>query len=187
MGAPEVQRRLDKVAGDIGGQKRKIEGYDVTLPRPTVSLANAGEHGVAEGHIWVDGKVTIHVGGCVGDVGADYHGPIFLDPVMKPDQKIGFKIRAGTFGGDADVKDKKDEFDPGEVAKIIEGWNFDFPTIPSVFQGVGTLILEIDTAVISRQGIVLRGGVKIRLLHFLMWTEAMQSTTFWDHEHAGGG
>ena len=187
MGAVEVQRRLDAVADDIDGQQIEAEGYDVTLHRPNVSLANAGEHGQAEGHVWVEGSATIHVGGCVGDVGADYSGPIMLDPVVNADQSIGFSVRAGEFGGDADVKDKKDEFDPDKVAEFIEGWDFSFPTIPTEFEGVGTLTLNIDTSEISQAGIVLRGGVSIQLLNMIVMGMMHQGSAFWDQEGAGGG
>lgn len=187
MGAPEVQRRLDTAADGIDGEEIEVEGYDVTLHRPTVTLANAGEHDVAVGHIWVEGSVTVHVGGCVGDVGADYFGPLMLNADTNPDQTIVLEITAGTFGGDADVKDKKDEFDPDAVADYIEGWNFDLPTIPSTFEGVGTLVLAIDTVDISRDGIVLRGGVEISLLHGLMIGSILPTTLFWAYEGAGGG
>jgi hypothetical protein len=187
MGAVEVQRRLDAVADDIDGQQIEASGYDVTLHRPNVSLANAGDHGQAEGHIWVEGDVTIHVGGCVGDVGADYSGPIMLDPVVNPDQSIGFSVRAGEFGGDADVKDKKDDFDPDKVAEFIEGWDFSFPTIPTVFDGVGTLTLSIDTSEISQAGIVLRGGVSIQLLNMIAMGLMHRGSAFWAQEGAGSG
>lgn len=187
MGAVEVERRLNVVADDLDGKKIEAEGYDVTLNRPNVSLADAGDNGQAEGHIWVSGTVTIHVGGCVGDVGADYSGPIMLDPVVKEDQSIGFSVRAGEFGGDADVKDKKDDFDPARVAEFIQGWDFSFPTVPTVFEGVGTLTLNIDTSEISKAGIVLRGGVSIQLLNMILMGMMHQGSGLWDQEGAGGG
>ncbi len=191
MGALEAQRRVDAAAASMDGQEidaSEYNGdYDVTVNRPTVTLEDAGEHDVAEGHFWVTGTVTVHVGGCVGDVGADYFGPLMLDVSVNADQTIEFQLRPGTFGGDADVKDKKDEFDPAIVASFIAGWDFDFPTIPTVFEGVGTLTLNIDTAEISRGGITLLGGVQIQLLQMLQLYSIGPFVQFWDFEGAGGG
>lgn len=182
MGAPEVQRRLDAGADDIAGTSTHVGGYDVTINRPAVSLADAGENGQTEGHIWVSGTAVVHVGGCVGDVDADYWGPLFLTPVNNPDGTISFDVRAGTFGGDTDAKDKKDDFDPAVFETFIAGWDFSFPTLPGTFEGVGTIALNITVATISRAGIVLTGGVTIQRLNALMSLSVLPTSLFWAFE-----
>jgi hypothetical protein len=175
---------MDQVADDLDGRVVQVEGYDVTLHRPNVSLADPGEHGEAEGHIWVEGTATAHVGGCVGDVDADYHGPLMLDPVTNADGTIGFTVRAGTFGGNAEAKDKKDHFDPDQIAAFIATWNFDLPNIPGEFVGVGRFVLNIDRVNISRAGIVLRGDVTLLLLSMMMFSRTFPTSLYWALERA---
>lgn len=186
MGAAEVQRRMDAVGQSLDGQHVDVDGYDVELKKPAVSLEDPGEHGEAEGHIWVEGTAIAHVGGCVGDVNADYHGPIMLDPVMNADGTIGFKVRAGTFGGDANAKDKKNHFDPQKIADFIKTWNFDLPTIPSHFNGVGTFVLNITKVAISRAGIVLTGTLAVMRLSMMMFHKVFSSSLYWALERAAG-
>jgi hypothetical protein len=187
MSAFEAQSRIESAAASVDGQTVHVSGYDVTLNRPTGSLEDPGEHGEAEGHFWIAGTAVVHVGGCVGDVDAEYHGPVMLDPQMRPDGTVGFTLRPGSFGGSADVKSKKDQFDPNAIASTIQGWNFDFPTIPTSFPGVATLTLNITQALISRKGIVLTGGVGIERLQALLAQSVLPISTFWGHESAGGG
>jgi hypothetical protein len=183
----ETQRRLDAAADEVPNlDPPQIEGYDVTLHRPNISLEDPGEHDVAEGHFWVEGTAVVHVGGCVGDVDADYWGPLFLSVSTAPDGTVTFDVNAGEFGGDAEGKDKKEDWDPNAVKSYIEQLDWAFPTLPSKFEGIGEVTLNFDTAAIDRRGVVISGSVSVLLLNQAMLSSVLPRSAFWAMEGAHG-
>lgn len=183
----EVNRRLAAVADSVNGMEIQVEGYDVTLNRPSLSLADPGEHDQPEGHIWAEGTAVVHVGGCVGDVDASYHGPITLRPVTEADGTVRFEVIAGEFAGDTDAKDKKEDWDPNVVSEFLAAQDWDFPVVPTRFEGLGNVSVDFNEAQIDRQGIRLGGGVTITLLNALMYSTVLPISTIWAMERAGGG
>ena len=186
VSAPRMQIALDSIEAALDGRNVEFGGYDVTMGRPTAALSNAGEHGMSVGHIWVTGDVVVHVGGCVGDVDAHYAGAITVAPVNAPDGSLTFAVTAHNFEGDADAKDKKEDFDPDAVGDLIAGMDFSLPEIPRHFQGVGDIVLDYQTAELGTQGMVLRGGVSITLLNLMMLSGIWPSTSFWFFDSAHG-
>lgn len=183
---PRVRALLDDVEEALEGSNVDFAGYDVTMNRPSATLADAGAHGVDVGHIWVTGSVVVHVGGCVGDVNATYQGSLTLSPINKPDGTLDFDVIPGEFAGDTDAKDKKDDFDPNAIRDLVGDMEFPFPDVPRTFEGVGRIDVQYTTAVISAQGIVIAGGVTIQLLNTMMLSGVLETSGFWAMDSARG-
>ena len=182
VAAVRVNEELEALENDNEGSVREMQGHDVTLSRLELSLADAGDHGQAAGHVWVDGMATASVD-CWADPDVDFEGPVTLVPSLDPDGTIKVTADAGTFTADdpccADV-------DPQDIADVIEGDSRPIGNLPTNFSGVGQLALTVDACDISTAGIVIHGGLTV-VTNSQLHAGAKQRRAYWFTEPAGGG
>lgn len=181
VAASEVDTMMQPVlAGQVGDHE--IGGYTVTLHNVSGALSDPGAHGVAAGHIWIEGDTTVHVD-CWADPDIAFWGPITLIPLMAADGKLAFQADAGDFGADdpccADV-------DPAQIAALIEGEQSAPIGLPRNFAGVGELQLGVDRADIFAAGVVVHGTFDV-LTNLSLHASALRETLYWFNEQAGGG
>ncbi|MDJ0765588.1 MAG: hypothetical protein QNJ97_21580 [Myxococcota bacterium] len=179
IGHVECQRRLDAACDQVPSlPSPTVSGYSVTLHRPTMSLADPGDHGIDEGHIWVEGTAVVHVGGCVGDVDASYEGGIVLSVSTAPNGDVNFSVEMKGFSGDNE-KDKKEDIDPEEVASYLESLDWDFPEIPTEFEGRGIVEIDFNECFIDTRGITIAGDVSVTTINTLLMGTVLPKSAFW--------
>lgn len=179
VGPIEAQARLDAAAVKVTELTgTQIDGYDVTLNQPTFSLRDPGEDSEPEGHIWIVGTAVVHVGGCVGDVDVEYAGAMMLDVSTAPNGDVNFSLRPGHFETEND-KDKKEDVDPADIQAFLASLDWDFPKIPTHFEGLGDVRLDFNRCSISRAGIVVSGGVTITTINSLLLGTVLPHSAYW--------
>ncbi len=173
---------IQPVIAAENGRHRNIRGHDVEVHDITADLSDPGEHGVANGHIWIAGQATIHID-CWPDSHISFSGPITLTPDKQPDGSYRFTPVAGQFSADDPCCASTD---PNEIAQLIQGDDYPpFGGLPAHFAGVGDIDIELTSVDIFKAGIVLRGTLAVITTHSLN-ASAIQHNTYWASEPAGG-
>jgi len=149
VAAPEVRRMLDPIIDGAKGD-REVEGYNMTVTALTAALSNPGDHGVADGHIWIDGSTEVHVD-CWADPDVAFSGAIFLQAKKQGSSEIIFEAQAGAFTADdpccADV-------DPATIANLISGEQSAPFEVPTRFGSVGQIDWTPGGTEIAAAGLV---------------------------------
>jgi hypothetical protein len=149
VAAGEVQRMLGPIVDGAKGD-RNVEGYDMTVKALSAGLSNPGDHGVVDGHIWIDGTTEVHVD-CWADPEVDFAGAIFLESKKQGTSEMVFEAKAGDFTADdpccADV-------DPATIANLISGKQSSPFEVPTRFGEVGQIDWTAGTVQISAAGLV---------------------------------
>jgi len=174
---------IQPVVAAMNGTEQNIQGHDVTLSELTADLANPGDDGVADGHIWITGLATVHIT-CWPDAHIHFSGPITLTPDVEGGQ-IRFHAHAGAFQADNPCCGS---VDPGAIAAFVESQQ-NYPPIsglPSNFAGVGTINIDLQNVDIFAAGIVLRGNLSVTTTHELEAGQ-IQHNGYWHNEPPGGG
>lgn len=172
-----MQPILDNNEGD-----REAEGYEMTVNNLNAALSNAGDHGQAEGHLWITGDVDVHVD-CWADPNIVFEGPVFLIPNMDIGGNLVFKADAGGFTADDPCCG---DVDPADIEALIEGEESTPVTMPTSFTNVGRLTLGVTNAVISSAGVVVHGTLTVTT-NSALHASASRKTLYWFNEMAGGG
>ncbi|MDQ2898967.1 MAG: hypothetical protein M3Y07_04105 [Acidobacteriota bacterium] len=174
---------IQPVVAAENGKSRNIQGHDVDIHDLSASLADPGENGVANGHIWIAGQATVHID-CWPDAHINFSGPITLTPDKQTDGTYRFKPIAGKFSADDPCCASAD---PNQIADLIQGDDYPpFGGLPSNFAGVGTIDIELTSVDIFKLGIVLRGTLAVTTTHSLK-AGVIQHNTYWGSEPPGGG
>lgn len=103
---------IQPVVASENDTERNIQGH-VTLSNLAAALANPGDNGVAEGHMWLTGEATVHLT-CWPD--APFSGPLTLTPDVD-NGNIKFQAHAGTFQADNPCCGS---VDPNAISSFIE-------------------------------------------------------------------
>lgn len=175
---------IQPVVAAENGTNQNIQGHNVTLHNITAALANPGDNGVAEGHIWLTGEVTVHID-CWPDAHINFSGPITLTPDVDTNGNIKFQAHAGTFQADDPCCGS---VDPNAISSFIESQQ-NYPPIsglPSNFAGVGKINITLTNVDIFAAGIVIRGGLGVTTTHSLH-SSFIKHDAFWFTEPPGGG
>lgn|GEM_PF-6319997 len=181
ISAVEVNSILQPILQGNEGD-RTAAGYDMTVNNLDGTLSNAGDHGQADGHIWIEGDTDVHVD-CWPDPNVEFQGPVFLTPSLDPDNKLVFTAHAGGFTADDPCCG---DVNPADIAALIEGEQSTPVKMPTNFTGVGTLTLGVTDAVISAAGVVVHGTLTVATTSALH-ASAIRKTLYWFNEMAGGG
>ena len=174
---------IKPVVGSEEGSRQNIQGHDVSLSRLKASLSNPGDHGIAQGHIWISGLATVHLS-CWPDAHINFSGPITLTPDVQ-NGEIKFHAHAGQFTADDPCCGS---VDPKAIASFIEGQQ-NYPPItglPSNFGGVGEIDIVLTDVDIFAAGIVLRGTLSVITTHSLQ-ANVIQHSVYWRSDRSGGG
>jgi hypothetical protein len=171
-----MQPLLDSNTGD-----RNMSGYDMTVHTLTGTLSDPGDHSQTDGHIWIQGSVTVHVD-CWPDPDIDFWGPVFLSPSIDADQKIVFTAHAGGFGADDPCCG---DVNPNDIQTMIEGEQSTPIALPKNFTDVGKLTLGVSDAQIFAAGIVVHGTLAVTTESQLQ-ADAIRKTLYWYSDDAGG-
>ena len=180
--ADAIATQFPDLAG--GSQAISTEDGDATLKRLSVTPANAGDHGIAEGHLWVEGEAEVHID-CWFDPDVTFSGAILLrlDVEETPEECKG-TFRAEMQGFDAGqsccdvfvdliipivgwivlgvVENLIDEVG-GELARdIADQQAAGLQPIPPVVAGVAELQACLESVRVSTDGLVLPGHLRIR-------------------------
>lgn len=177
---PEVERIMQPLLDNNTGD-RTAEGYDITVNNLSGTLSDAGEHSQTEGHIWIEGSVTVHVD-CWPDPDVDFWGPVTLTPSVNTDNKIVFTAHAGGFDADDPCCG---DVDPSQIQALIEGEQSTPVALPDNFTDVGRLTLGVTDDEIFSAGIVVHGTLAVTT-ETQMQTEAIRKTLYWYNDDAGG-
>jgi hypothetical protein len=185
VAAVEVNPKLESITSANNGLHEDAggSGYDVTVSNLAGVLSDPGEHGQADGHVWITGDAEVHVD-CWADPDIEFWGPVFLSPHEDIDEQLFFTADVGNFGADdpccADV-------DPGQIAALVQGQESERIPMPKDFSGVGELDLTFTEADIFAAGIVVHGGLTVVTAHALHASSLRRALAFWIGEQAGGG
>lgn len=169
----EANQMLSSITQNNLGN-RTVDGYDITINSLSAVLSDPGEHGVVEGHLWIEGEFTVHIA-CWPDPDISFHGPVFLTPVMNTDGTVVFTAQAGNFDADQPCCA---HVSPAEIAALISGSQSTPVKLPQDFSGVGQLNLSLTSADIFADGIVVNGSFGITTMNVLH-RNAIQKTLFW--------
>lgn len=180
IAAVEANRMIKPFTDNNLGDKH-VDGYDITMNSLSATLSDPGAHGVAQGHIWIDGQFTVHID-CWPDPDISFHGPIFLTPQMNPDGTVIFTAQAGNFDADQPCCH---HVSPAEIANLITGQQSTPIKLPSNFSGVGQLNLAVTSADIFAAGIVVNGTFGITT-NTIIHQQDIRKTLFWFDDTAGG-
>lgn len=175
---------IQPVVAAENGTNQNIQGHNVTLNDITAALANPGDNGVADGHIWLTGEVTVHID-CWPDAHINFSGPITLTPDVDTNGNIKFQAHAGTFQADDPCCGS---VDPNAISSFIESQQ-NYPPIsglPSNFAGVGQINITLTNVDIFASGMVIRGDLGVTTTHSLH-SGFIKHDAFWFNEPPGGG
>ena len=172
---------------DNGGDEIDTAQGSATLTHLTANLADPGEDGQAQGHIWTAGNATVHIK-CWPDPDVSFSGPVFIDTsnTVNPDGSCNLTLqpRAGHFNiGESCCDVFIDLMIPivgwimlaivestinsvgGQVINQVAGSETqNFAPIPPVVNGIAQVSACLTGLNISRQGFVLPGTISIRRL-----------------------
>jgi hypothetical protein len=182
--SPEkVNPMLQAIIDQTESTTQHVSGHDVDVSDMSADLSDPGEHGFAQGHIWIAGKATVHID-CWPDADIHFSGPLTLSSEMQPDGSVIFHGHAGHFNAD---DPKCASANPDDIAAAIEAAsNQRITGLPSNFAGVGHINITVGAVDISRQGVVIHGTLTIETLHQLNASQIQQGM-YWYTEPAGGG
>jgi hypothetical protein len=185
VAAIEVQPKLQTITqGQLGMHDNFAgSGHDVDVKTLDGTLSDPGEHGQADGHVWITGSADVSVD-CWPDPTIHFSGPVFLDPHTDPDGKLFLTARAGNFDAD---KPCCGNVDPDTIKNLVAGQESDRFAIPSGFSGVGELTLTFTAARIFAAGLVVDGTLAVLTTHALDAAGVRSSADWWFGEQAGGG
>jgi hypothetical protein len=185
VAAIEVQPKLQTITqGQLGMHDNFAgSGHDVDVKTLDGTLSDPGEHGQADGHVWITGSADVSVD-CWPDPTIHFSGPVFLDPHTDPDGKLFLTARAGNFDAD---KPCCGNVDPDTIKNLVAGQESDRFAIPSGFSGVGELTLTFTAARIFAAGLVVDGTLAVLTTHALNAAGVRSSADWWFGEQAGGG
>lgn len=185
VAAIEVQPKLQTITQSQLGMHDNFagSGHDVDVKTLDGTLSDPGEHGQADGHVWITGSADVSVD-CWPDPTIHFSGPVFLDPHTDPDGKLFLTARAGNFDAD---KPCCGNVDPDTIKNLVAGQESDRFAIPSGFSGVGELTLTFTAARIFAAGLVVDGTLAVLTTHALNAAGVRSSADWWFGEQAGGG
>lgn len=167
-----------------GGHEISTDEGSATLQSLSVIPSNAGDHGVGEGHLWLSGTAEVHID-CWPDPDVSFDGPIFLRvQVTETDETCSFEVKpeVGDFDFDqsccdvfvdliipivgwvmlAVIESTIDQVG-GELAEeIAGGQGRAIQPIPPVVQGVAEVQACLEGLVVSGDGFVFPGKLRIR-------------------------
>lgn len=182
--ADAVAKQFPHLAG--GNQDIHTKQGDATLHSLTVTPSDPGDHGQAQGHLWVTGSATVHID-CWPDPDVSFEGPIFLDatPTETPEEcSLDIKARAGDFDFDesccdvfldliipivgwimlAVVESTINEVGGELSGQIASQQGQEINAIPPVVNGVAEVQACLENVLVSSQGVVLPGKLRVRRL-----------------------
>jgi hypothetical protein len=174
---------IQPVVASENNTEQNIQGHDVTLSNLTATLANPGDNGVADGHIWLTGEATVHLT-CWPDAHINFSGPLTLTPDVD-NGNIKFQAHAGTFQADNPCCGS---VDPNAISSFIESQQ-NYPPIsglPSNFAGVGQININPTNVDIFAAGLVIRGDLTVLTTRSLN-SGFIKHDAFWFNEPPGGG
>ncbi len=167
-------------------------GADINRPQGHATLktchaepSDDGAHGKHPGHLWITGEAEVHID-CWPDPDVSFSGPVFIDATPHPDDPAGCWLELKPRAGDFDVGESCcdvliDILIPivgwimlAVVENLIDKIGGQIATetadatvqvvspLPTVVIGIAQMECCLDTIVISQQGFVLPGSVRIR-------------------------
>lgn len=172
---------------DNGGDEIKTSQGSATVKHLTANLADPGEDGQGQGHIWTTGNAKVHIK-CWPDPDVSFSGPVFIDTNTAPNAdgscNLTLQPRAGHFNiGESCCDVFIDLMIPivgwimlaivestihsvgGQVINEVAGSETqNFAPIPPVVNGIAQVSACLTGLNISRQGFVLPGTIAIRRL-----------------------
>lgn len=180
--AKAVEDQFPGLAG--GSAEVHTDEGDATLHSLTVTPSDPGAHGVDEGHLWAEGEAEVHID-CWFDPDVSFDGPIFLrlDVVETDTECTGtFRAEMGSFdAGESCCDVFVDLLIPvvgwimlgviesmidkvgGELAEeTADSQARAIQPIPPFVAGVAELQACLEACLVSSQGLVLPGKLRIR-------------------------
>lgn len=172
------------VNGGGGAEIHRPQG-DATLQNCHAVPEDDGDHGQHPGHLWVTGEAEVHID-CWPDPDVSFSGPVFIDATPHPDDPAGCWLeltpRAGSFDvGESCCDVLLDILIPvvgwimlavvenlidtigGQIAAETASAEVQVVSpLPQVVIGVAQIECCLQTLVISDQGFVMPGSVRIR-------------------------
>jgi hypothetical protein len=181
-----IQQTIDDEFPGVndGGFEVENEEGTATLFTLSVSLADPGEHDVAEGHLWVSGTAEVHID-CWPDPDVSFEGPIFLNVVVtETEEECSMEVQpeAGDFDFDQSccdvfldliipivgwimlgiIESTIDEVG-GELATDIAGEQADeINAIPPTVAGVAEVQACLEDLLVTRDGFIFPGKIRVR-------------------------
>jgi hypothetical protein len=169
---------------DNGGDLVETPEGNATLHSLSVVPANAGEHGIDEGHLWVEGEAEVHID-CWFDPDVSFDGAILLRlDVTETQTECSGTFRSEMRNFDAGqsccdvfvdliipivgwivlgVVEGLIDRVGGEIARdIADQQSAQLQPIPPVVAGVAELQACLTSVSVSTQGLVLPGHLRIR-------------------------
>jgi hypothetical protein len=179
-----IAKQFPNLAG--GNQDVSTSQGDATLHSLTVTPSDPGSNGQTQGHLWVTGTATVHIK-CWPDPDVSFDGPIFL--VATPTEtattcSLAITAQAGHFNFDesccdvfldliipivgwimlAVVESTINEVGGELSGQIASQQGQEINAIPPVVNGVAEVQACLENVLVSSQGVVLPGMLRIRRL-----------------------
>lgn len=167
-------------------------GADINRPQGHATLKTChaepcsdGAHGKHPGHLWITGEAEVHID-CWPDPDVTFSGPVFIDATPHPDDPAGCWLQLTPRAGEFDVGESCcdvlldilipvvgwimlavvenliDKVGGQIAAETADATVQVVSPLPTVVIGIAQMECCLDTIVISDQGFVLPGSVRIR-------------------------